>query len=149
MSARDTDPLVYRFFTEVGIIEQLVRNKLEQELPEGITMAQFTVLQHFARQGGEKTPLNLARAMQVTKGTMTNTIQRLEAQELIKIRPDPSDGRGKLVSLTLKGRNLRDHAVDQLAPELKRFAIAFGESSIEDALPFLQKVRTFLDEDRN
>jgi len=149
LSARDTDPLIYRFFTEIGIIEQLARNKLEQELPDGITMAQFTVLQHFARLGGEKTPLSLARAMQVTKGTMTNTIQRLEAQELIKVRPDPADGRGKLVSLTRKGRDLRDRAVAKLEPELERFTIAFGENSIEDALPFLQKIRSFLDEDRN
>ncbi|MBL4756840.1 MAG: MarR family transcriptional regulator [Rhizobiales bacterium] len=149
MSARETDPLIYRFFTEIGIIEQLARNKLEQELPDGITMAQFTVLQHFARLGGEKTPLSLARAMQVTKGTMTNTLQRLEARELIKVRPDPADGRGKLVSSTTKGRKLRDRAVAKMEPELERFTIAFGNGAIEEALPFLQKVRNFLDEDRN
>ena len=147
--ARIDDPLIYRFFTEIGIIHQLAHNKLERELLTGMTMAQFTVLQHFARLGGERTPLALARAMQVTKGTMTNTLQRLEAGGLIKVRPDPSDGRGKLVSLTPEGRAVRDQAVARIQPELDRIQAVIGIQSIDDAMPFLQKMRAFLDEDRN
>jgi len=143
------DPLVYRFFTEIGIIEQLARNRLERELPPGMTMAQFTLLQHFARLGGEKTPLALARAMQVTKGTMTNTLQKLAAGGLIIVRPDPSDGRGKLVGLTPAGRAVRDQAVARLQPVIDRIEAAFGRGSVEDTIPFLQEVREFLDKERD
>ncbi len=143
------DPLIYRFFTEIGIIEQLSRNRLERELPPGMTMAQFVVLQHFARLDGEQTPLALARAMQVTKGTMTNTLQRLAAGGLIAVRPDPTDGRGKLVSLTPEGRVARDKAVERLQPALERVAAAIGDGPIEDVLPFLKNVREFLDKDRD
>jgi len=147
--ARIDDPLIYRFFTEIGIIEQLARNKLERELPTGMSMAQFTVLQHFARLGGDRTPLALARAMQVSKGTMTNTLQRLEANGYIEVRPDPLDGRGKLVNLTAEGRTVRDQAVARLQPILDQVEVAFGGEAIEAALPFLQKVRAFLDKERD
>jgi DNA-binding MarR family transcriptional regulator len=143
------DPLIYRFFTEIGIIEQLARNRLERELPPGMTMAQFTVLQHFARLGGDRTPLALARAMQVTKGTMTNTLHRLEAAGLILVRPDPSDGRGKLVSLTPEGRSTRDKAVERLQPVLDQVVAAIGDGAIGAAMPLLQSVRDYLDKDRD
>ncbi len=143
------DPPIYRFFTEIGIIEQLARNRLERELPPGMTMAQFTLLQHFTRLGGERTPLALARAMQVTKGTMTNTLHKLAAGGFISVRPDPSDGRGKLVSLTPEGRSARDQAVARLQPILDQVVAVIGNDAIEEALPPLQCVREFLDRDRD
>ena len=42
----------FKFFNEIGIIAQLSGNKLERVLPEGMSLAQFTVLNHFCRLGG-------------------------------------------------------------------------------------------------
>lgn len=148
VSARTDDPLIYRFFTEIGIIEQLARNRLERKLPKGMTMAQFVVLQHFARRGGEQTPLSLAKAMQVSKGTMTNTLQKLEKHNFIQIRPDPDDGRGKLVALTPTGRAARDDAVARLMPEMAELEAALAGVNFPSTLPLLQAVREYLDENR-
>ena len=74
-------------FNEIGIISQLSSNRLERVLPEGMSVAQFSVLNHLVRLGGSWAPSRLARAFQVTKGAMTNTLQRLEAQGLIRSRP--------------------------------------------------------------
>jgi hypothetical protein len=43
------DPLAFRVFNEIGIIEQLSRNLFERVLPDGLTLPQFTVLNHFVR----------------------------------------------------------------------------------------------------
>jgi DNA-binding MarR family transcriptional regulator len=43
---------------------------------------------------------------------MTNRLHRLERAGLIERRPDPGDGRGRLVRLTARGRRL----VDEIAP---------------------------------
>ena len=102
---------MFEVFNEIGIIEQLARNRFERVLPHGMTLSQFSVLNHFARLGGEKSPLALARAFQVSKGTMTNTLQRLEVQGLVVLRPDPTDGRGKLVAITPLGESRREEAV--------------------------------------
>jgi DNA-binding MarR family transcriptional regulator len=143
------DPVTFEFFNEIGIIGQLSQNRLEQALPGGLKLPHFTVLNHFTRLGGERSPAELARAFQVTKGAMTNTIQRLEARGLIAVRPDPSDGRAKKVSLTDAGRAARDDAVAAIAPIVEQLNSRFTDSQFEEALPFLREVRVYLDEARD
>ena len=148
------DPPVFRFLTEIGIIEQLARNAFERVMPGGLTLSQFAVLNHFARRhfardGGTQSPRSLARAMQVSKGTMTNTLQKLEAKGLIAMAPDPTDGRGKQVSVTETGLALRQAAIAALAPDLESLIAAFGERRFARATPFLSAVREYLDRARD
>ncbi len=140
---------VFRFFTEIGIIEQLARNAFERFMPGGLTLSQFAVLNHFARRGGSQSPQSLARAMQVSKGTMTNTLQKLEAKGLIAVAPDPADGRAKQVSLTGAGLALRQAAIAALAPDLESLLGEFGERRFARATPFLAAVRDYLDRARD
>ena len=143
------DPLVFRFFNEIGIIEQLARAQFERGLPHGLTLAQFKVLNHFARLGGERSPISLARAFQVTKGAVTNAVQKLEAKGFVATRPDPADGRGKLVYLTDAGRAARDDAIATLRPVFPLLFSEFSEEDFAAALPFLERLRKFLDENRD
>ncbi len=143
------DPPVFRFFAEIGIIEQLARNAFERVMPGGLTLSQFAVLNHFARRGGTQSPRSLARAMQVSKGTMTNTLQKLAAKGLIAVAPDPADGRGKQVSLTAAGLALRQAAIAALVPDLESLLAEFGERRFARATPFLAQVREYLDRARD
>lgn len=143
------DPLLFRFFNEIGIIEQLTRAKFERGLPHGLTMSQFRILNHLARLGGDKSPAAMARAFQVTKGAVTNAMQKLEAKGFIETRPDPRDGRGKRVSLTSEGQTARDDAIATLTPFLPVVLREFSETEFAAAMPFLQRLRVFLDEERN
>jgi DNA-binding MarR family transcriptional regulator len=47
----------------------------------------------------------------VTSGTMTNRLDRLEAQALIERRPNPVDGRGSVVALSAQGFDLIDQVI--------------------------------------
>ncbi len=143
------DPLAFRVLNEIGIISQLATTGFEQVMPEGMTIAQFSVLNHFVRLGGEKSPNDLARAFQVTKGTMTSTLQRLEVRGWIAIRPDPEDGRGKLVSITAAGKKARNLALAALGPRLAKLYQAVPHSHFEALLPLLADLRAFLDRDRD
>ncbi len=149
MSKTVTDPPLYVFFNEIGIINQLVTTKLERSLPDGLRLSHFSVLSNFVRLGGVRSPAQLASAFQVTKGAMTNTLQKLEAKGLIRIRTNPEDGRGKLVTITDKGRRVRNKAVMSLAPAFVEFEEAFSHAAVKKALPFLQEVRAYLDNARN
>ena len=141
--------VMFSFFNEIGILEQLARTQFERSLPDDLRMSHFSVLNHFARLGGQLSPLELANAFQVTKGAMTNTLKRLEARGLIEIKPDPCDGRGKLVSMNEKGQQVRDEAIKAAAPLFERIGNSFPQEKFEQALPFLQELRQFLDQDRN
>ena len=149
MANDSKDPLVFGFFNEIGIVAQLSQTLLERSLPDGLKLSHFGVLNHFARLGGERNPVELARAFQVTKGAMTNTLQRLEARGLVEVRPDPRDGRAKRVRITRKGLRARDKAVAALAPKMAGLEARFATRQFSDALPFLRQVRMYLDEARN
>ena len=56
MTEKDLDPPIFRFFTEIGVIEQLTRAKLERVLPDGMKISQFTVLNHLVRLPGSWSP---------------------------------------------------------------------------------------------
>ena len=148
MSYDQPDPKIFRFFNEVGIIEQLARNRMERRLPHGLKLSQFSVLNHFMRLGGQWAPARLAKAFQVTKGAMTNTIQRLEGLGYVEILPDPNDGRGKLVRITDPGRVAHGESLAALGPDLITIEAALGTRGFEAAIPFLERLRVYLDENR-
>ena len=144
----DVAPLYFDLFTEVAIIGHLSQNRLARVLPDGLSIAQFGVLNHFARLGGEWAPARLARAFQVTKGAMTNTLQRLEAQKLISIKPDPRDARAKLVEVTALGLKVREKAIRSTAGLLDDVIATLPAQDMRVVLPLMKRLRATLDQNR-
>ncbi|MFN9015381.1 MAG: MarR family winged helix-turn-helix transcriptional regulator [Hyphomonadaceae bacterium] len=145
----DFTAIAFSFFNEIGIIDQLGRNRFERVLPEGLSIAGFSLLNHFVRLNkAQDTPSHLAKAFQVTKGAMTNTIHRLEALGLVTIVADPSDGRGKLVSITEAGKAARYDAIARLAPSLQQLSGLIDPKDLEALVPTLMKLRAILDANR-
>lgn len=145
----ETAPAAFRVLTEIGIINQLSISALERVLPHGLTSSQFGVLSHFSRLGGSSRPLDLANAFQVTKGAMTNTLQKLKARGFVEIVPDPEDGRAKLVSLTEDGAQAYGECIDLVVPMMVQMMTHIDNGKFEAALPFLEELRTFLDKARD
>lgn len=143
-----SDPTVFTFFNEIGVIDQLATNLMERYLPKGLTLPQFLVLNHFVRREGEHTPFELARTFQVTKGAMTNTLKKLERHGFISVKEDPADGRRKLVSITDKGREARQASAARLMPVAAMFSDHFENAQFEKFMPMLQDIRQYLDEHR-
>lgn len=140
---------IFGLLTEIGIIAQLSRTVLESRLPDGVTMPQFSVLNHMVRLGDGWTPLRLARAFQVPKTSMTNTLAGLESRGLVELRPNPKDGRSKLVMLTEAGRRFRAAAIDGVAPDLAAIAAHLPAERVEALMHDLERLRRFLDEARS
>jgi DNA-binding MarR family transcriptional regulator len=139
----------FALLTEIGIIAQLSRNLMEARLPDGMSMPQFSVLNHLTRLGDGRTPLAIARAFQVPKTSMTNTLAGLEARGLIEMRPNPEDRRSKLVYLTNAGRQFREEAIAGVAPELEGIARHLPRDRAEALMPDLVRLRSFLDAARD
>ncbi len=79
----------------------------------GLNAAKFDVLATLRRSGAPYTlsPGDLLKATMVASGTMTNRIDRLEADGLVKREVNPEDSRSFLVGLTEEGLALVDRAV--------------------------------------
>lgn len=144
-----SDPLIFAFLNELSIIEHLARNRLERVLPDGLRVSHFVVLNHLVRLGDGRSPARIARAVQVERPAMTNTIQKLEARGLVRTGPDPGDGRGKLVFLTEAGRAARQAAVAAAAKAISPIAAELTPAELEGALPTLRRLRAALDAARD
>ncbi|MFN7054359.1 MarR family winged helix-turn-helix transcriptional regulator [Hyphomonas sp.] len=141
--------IYFRLLNEIGIIAQLSMARLERVLPHGLTVAQFSLLNHCVRLGDGWTPARLAAAFQVTRGTMTNTLQKLEAKDFIRTETDMADARSKHVFLTPAGRAAREEALALLAPELARLPEALAPGEAAALIPPLEALRTWLDANRH
>ncbi len=139
----------FGFFNEISIIAQLSGHAFEKAMPEGMTMPQFAVLNHLARAGDGTSPLRISRAMQVTKGAMTNTLHHLERKKLVQVRPDQSDGRAKQVFITEAGHEMRGRCIAAIAPHMKKLANDIPVSKLAATLPLLRQVREWLDKARD
>ncbi|KKO12901.1 MarR family winged helix-turn-helix transcriptional regulator [Pseudohongiella sp.] len=141
--------LMFDMLNEIGIIAQLSRTLLESRLGDGLTQHHFGALNHLVRLGDGRTPLEMARAFQVPKTSMSHTLAGLEKRELIRMVPNPEDGRGKLIYLTTAGRQLRDNAINTITPDIVAMLPQFGEEDASAVLPLLRKLRVQLDSARD
>lgn len=138
----------FTFFNEIGIINQLASARAERAMPHGMTMPQFSVLNHFVRGRPPASPLKLANAFQVTKGAMTHTVRLLEEKGYVSVTPHETDGRSKIVFITQAGRAAHRDAQLRLLDYFSDFAQAFRTEDVADLLPKLEAIRVWLDDNR-
>ncbi|MCX7287033.1 MAG: MarR family transcriptional regulator [Rhodobacterales bacterium] len=141
MSNERTDDIAVALFGELFMADQLARNRISRVLPKGMQLSHFSVLNHLARLGDERTPAQLAKAFHVTRGAMTNTLTRLEWAGHIHIRPDWEDARQKLVAISPSGRAARDAAVAAVVPLIAEVVQAMGHDKLRALLPVLRELR--------
>lgn len=142
MAGKDTeDPITIALFSEIFMADQLSRARIAKALPSGMELSHFSVLNHLARAGGERSPGQLARAFHVTRGAMTNTITRLERSGWVHVRPDWDDARRKQVAISPSGTAARDQALAAVAPILSDAVAQIGADRVRAALPVLREIR--------
>jgi len=93
--------------------------------PSGLRTTQRAILGQL-RRSGVLSVSALAAALVKEANGFTNTLKPLERDGLVRVKPDPADRRGRLVSLTVAGnRKLRE--TDALwAAAQARFEAAMG-----------------------
>lgn len=137
----DKNTLAISLFSEVLAADQMVRNRLSRVLPKGMEISHFSVLNHLAWHEGERTPAQLAELFNVTRGAMTNTLNKLEWAGYVHIRPDWDDARRKMVAISPAGRKARDQAVGSITPMITQVVDELGEERVRATLPTLRELR--------
>ncbi|RED11831.1 MarR family winged helix-turn-helix transcriptional regulator [Pontivivens insulae] len=140
---------IFALFNEIGIIGQLSRTLFEARLEPGMTIHQFSVLNHLMRVGEGTTPQRMATAFQVPKTSMSHTVAGLVKRGYVTLEPSPTDGRSKCVFTTEAGRACRDRAIAALAPDIAELAPQLPEGLVEALLPHLVTLREVMDAARD
>ena len=100
--------------TSIMRLQQVFLGRADAVLrPLGLTFARYEVLMllSFSRKG--ILPLGkIGERLQVNAASVTNAVNRLEADGLVARRSNPDDGRGTLARLTAAGRRRAAQATD-------------------------------------
>jgi DNA-binding MarR family transcriptional regulator len=136
--------------TSIMRVQQILLAELDARLrPFGLTFARYEalVLLSFSRSGA--LPLRLiGERLMVHPTSVTNTIDRLERQDLVVRQPNPQDRRGTLAEITQAGREVvrlatadlmaagfamrgyDDEQLDTLTALLRNLRVAAGDFTV-------------------
>jgi DNA-binding MarR family transcriptional regulator len=139
------DPIAIALFSEMLASEQLMRGRLSRALPKGMELSHFVLLNYLSNQTRERSPAQLAKTFNLTKGALTNTLGKLENYGYIHVRPDWDDARKKLVSISNAGDRARDEAVLSITPVFEDVMAGLNKDRLREGLRFLREFRTALE----
>jgi DNA-binding MarR family transcriptional regulator len=128
--------------TTIMRVQQILLAQLDALLrPHGLTFARYEalVLLSFSRDGA--LPMRIiGERLMVHPTSVTNTIDRLERQQLVVRRPNPRDGRGTLAEITPDGRAVMQRATDDLMKA--EFGMAgYSHEQLEEMFGLLRGLR--------
>jgi DNA-binding MarR family transcriptional regulator len=133
--------LAVSLFGEILALDQLVRARLAKVLPKGMELSHFSVLNQLSHTKIERTPAQIAKSFRVTRGAITNTLNKLELSGYIHIRPDWDDARRKMVSISPAGIVARNNALAAVTPIINELIIEMGEERLKAIVPILRDLR--------
>ena len=137
--------LSFSLFNEIAKIYQLSSAAMKAKLPDGLLTSHFGVLNHLMNVHDGRTPIELARAFQVPKTTMTHTLSGLEKHSLVGFGLHPKDGRSKCAWITDAGRGFVGQAVFNMAPELTKNLSHLSTDQVSALVNDLALIRESLD----
>jgi len=136
--------LAVTLFSEILAVDQLARANVARVLPKGMELSHFSVLNHLAHSGDERSPAQLAKTFHLTRGAMTNTLHKLEWAGWVHVRPDWDDARRKMVAISPSGQSARNAALAAIAPVIADVVNKVGEDKVKAVLPVLREMRVKL-----
>ena len=113
----------------------LLLRRLRQLKAEGeITLPESSALARLDR-GGPATSSELARQEQISPQSMGATLAGLEARGLVARRPDPTDGRRAVMSITNAGQQvLRDRRNESTRRLAQALSTGFTSAELEQLM---------------
>lgn len=131
-------------FEEISGLAQLHRSLLESHLPKGLLSIHHTILTQLESRKEGTTPLDLAKALDTPKTSMTHALSVLQKNGLVRLTPNPDDGRSKLVWITDEGRQLINETQHRINEQFKALHQKFPPWRMAEILPHLRDLRKIM-----
>lgn len=103
-----------------------------------LTLAQFSLLQQLCL--GSTRLTDLARRMGLTKQAVGQIVDTLEQKGFVARRPDPADGRAKVIDYTQDGYALIDRLIDATLAAERRIAQTIGRNDLAALKALLTRI---------
>lgn len=108
-----------------------------------LNRGEFYVLHHIFHQMDRETvnyitPTELSGAMEVTKPAISKMLNVLEDKGYIERKQDPKDRRAVYVTLTEKGREVRDESMNIMKTAVDRIIKQMGDEATDRLIDALQ-----------
>jgi len=128
--------------TSVMRAQQLFLSRIDSLLAaDGLTFARYEVLVLLSFSRAGCLPLGKVGArLQVHPASVTNAVDRLETQGLVRRDPHPTDGRTRLATITDAGREVAERATAALNGEVFS-ALGLTADEATQLVRLLEKVR--------
>lgn len=141
-TAPDADGLLLGLFTDIAILEHLVRETMEP-FSAGLTSAQFGLLNHFMRFRKQSEKLsNIAFNFQVDLARTEEVVGELQAMRLVEV--DWLDGH-RCVFLTDAGRARHGEALAEMTPTVREIMSEFSIEDLRTTARTLAEIRRTFD----
>lgn len=135
------DEIPVQALMEVSIVAHLADVLFARHLPEGITTAQFGVLNRLVRLDLDETLSEVAAAFRVTRATMSSTVEKLERKQLITLSRCRLDGRQRRIAITPQGREVRAQGVEAQLTLIARYGEFVSEAQWRNLASILGQIR--------
>lgn len=146
-----TGPLVAEIATWLSIVSQLYSTRMEALLrPHGLTLGQFSILHHIARQrieGGNRIS-DIAAAVEVQQPAVTKAVAKFSVMGLVEIEQDSSDKRARSVIARPEAAQLLDTIYKGIGPDLFGVFQSIDEDHRESFAEQLRHLGKWLDQNR-
>jgi DNA-binding MarR family transcriptional regulator len=127
----------------MSLNKAFLRQAAEALEPSDLEVFEYDALSALRRQGRPYAlqATGLAAETGLSSGAMTNRIDKLEARGLVRRRPDKSDRRAVIVSLTPEGRRAIDDAIQARLDAADDSLQGISSKERNDLAALLRKVR--------
>ena len=137
--------------TWLSIVSQLFTSRTNRLLePHGMTLVQFSILNHLARRRvGEGDRISdIADAVEALQPAVTKIIAKFERLGMVEVFQKAGDKRSKHVRISDKGNEILIETQKALGPELARIFSSLEPDEMESLVDLLQKLGIWLDKNR-
>lgn len=135
----------------LSIVSQLFVARMNRILePHGMTLVQFSILNHLARRaiGVGNRIMEIAEAVEAGQPAVTKTVAKFEAMELVETYRVDGDQRSKHVRVLPKGKQALLAIQKDIGPALADMFGVLGDEEMRSSTESLRKLGKWLDENR-
>lgn len=142
----DLQETLLGLFTEVAVLEHLVRAREERHAEDDLTMGDFGILNYFVVNHPDPDSVaGIAWCFQEEEAYTRAKIEGLASRDLVTISSGTPDNSTTMVMITDVGREAHTQIVAKIAPEIEAAVAEIPREDLETTFKTLRNIRLTLD----
>jgi DNA-binding MarR family transcriptional regulator len=142
----DLQETLLGLFTEVAVLEHLVRTREEKHAEDDLTLGDFGVLNYFVVNHPDPDSVaGIAWCFQEEEAYTRAKIEGLASRDLVTISPEVADNGIAMVEITDIGREAHAQIIARVAPDMMMAVAEIPREDLETTFKTLRNIRLTLD----